>query len=310
MGLIGCTAAEWRPIRRARVLPQAFSLVFPGAGQNLIDGIRSTTYAGASDLVFFFPKAASPRNCVPVRSPLTLAMTAARRAQTALGLLLQPRAATLLTTTTTTIRAVQAKWTHSGGPPRIPPPIPLVPDVPTLLTVIGRGLRQHASKFPSWEALFSLTPSQLKELGIEPPRTRRYLLRWLHRFRLGQFGIGADFQHVENGVAELKVLEVDKDPLTRAKYVVNVPAGKSVEQAQEHENVRVRGYKVHGARTIAGPYALPASAGAGAVVTVTEGMWEDVRGHKVDGGERRQAEVRFKRRAAERRERREKQGLM
>lgn len=35
---------------------------------------------------------------------------------------------------------------------------------------------------------------------------------------------------------------------------------------------------------------------------VKEGLWENRRGHKVDGGERRQAEVRSKRRAAERKE--------
>ena len=33
---------------------------------------------------------------------------------------------------------------------------------------------------------------------------------------------------------------------------------------------------------------------------VKEGLWEERRGHKVDGGERRKAEVRYKRRAQER----------
>jgi hypothetical protein len=47
----------------------------------------------------------------------------------------------------------------------------------------------------------------------------------------------------------------------------------------------------------------------GARVTVTEGMWEDKRGHKVDGGERRRDEIRFKRRVAERKALRESQGF-
>jgi hypothetical protein len=49
--------------------------------------------------------------------------------------------------------------------------------------------------------------------------------------------------------------------------------------------------------------------GGTAQLKVTEGMWEDRRGHKVDGGERRQAEVRFKRRVAERKALREQQGF-
>lgn len=190
----------------------------------------------------------------------------------------------------------------------IPAPIPFVPDVETFLTLIGRGLKQHASKFPTWDALFTLTSDQLRELGVEPPRTRRYLLRWRQRFREGKFGIGGDLKFVENGTAQLKVQEVEVDPLVRRRHVVNVPPGKKVEECSPSELVRVRGFKVKGVRTIVGPYALPLKNG-GARITVTEGMWEDKRGHKVDGGERRRAEVRFKRRVAERRALREQQGF-
>lgn len=203
---------------------------------------------------------------------------------------------------------LQTRWSSKNAqPPPVPNTLPLVPDVETFLTVIGRGLRQHAAKFPSWEALFSLTSDQLRELGLEPPRTRRYLLRWRQRFREGKFGIGGDLQHVENGKATLKVLEIEKDPLTRIRTVVNVPVGKELEDIPPDEHVRVAGYHVKGARTVVGPYALPTKEG-GALVTVTEGMWEDRRGHKVDGGERRRAEVRFKRRVAERKAAREKRG--
>ena len=216
----------------------------------------------------------------------------------ALGFLRQQRA---------TIPAICRRGLHKDSrPPQVPPPIPLIPDVPTLLKVIGRGLSQHVAKFPTWEALFSLNSSQLKELGIEPPRTRRYLLRWLQKFRLGQFGIGGDFKHVEKGVANLKVLEVQKTALSRHRYVVNVPHEKMPEELPEEDRPRPAGYRVVGARTITGPFALPLKKRAGAQVVVTEGMWEDKRGRKIDGGERRRAEVRFKKRAQERRAERER----
>ncbi|KAI0129307.1 IGR protein motif-domain-containing protein [Hypoxylon sp. NC0597] len=203
------------------------------------------------------------------------------------------------------IRAASSS-SPSSQPPTIPSPTPFIPDVQTFLTVIGRGLSQHASKFPTWDALFSLTSDQLRELGIEPPRTRRYLLQWRQRFRLGQYGIGGDLQHVEDGKADLKILESDKDVVHPHKYVVNVPAGRSVKDCSLEEMSRVRGYKVEGAKTIVGPYALPLKNGEGARITVTEGMWEDRRGHKIDGGERRRTEVRYKKRIAERREMRER----
>ena len=63
-------------------------------------------------------------------------------------------------------------------PPYVPPPTPFVPDVNTFLTLIGRQLKEHASKFTSWEELFTLSSSQLQSRGLEPPRTRKYLLRW------------------------------------------------------------------------------------------------------------------------------------
>ncbi|KAI2623304.1 IGR protein motif-domain-containing protein [Hypoxylon sp. NC1633] len=194
--------------------------------------------------------------------------------------------------------------------PLIPSPTPFIPDVQTFLTVIGRGLNQHASKFPTWESLFSLTTDQLRELGVEPARTRRYLLQWRLRFRQGQYGVGGEMQHVNDGAADLVILE--PEPATAAaalrarKYVVNVPAGRSAKDCSVDEMTRVRGYKVRGARTIVGPYALPLKNGHGVRVTITEGMWEDRRGHKVDGGERRRTEVRYKKRIAERREMRER----
>ncbi|CAJ2507851.1 Uu.00g090370.m01.CDS01 [Anthostomella pinea] len=204
----------------------------------------------------------------------------------------------------------------STNPPFIPAPTPFIPDVPTFLTVIGRGLSAHASKFPDWESLFSLTSDQMRELGIEPPRARKYLLRWRQRFRAGQYGVGGDLQHVSaDGTADLRILEAE--PATGGesaaaaavrprKLVVNVPTDRPVKECGLDEMSRVRGFQVRGAKTIVGPYALPLKNGEGARITITEGMWEDKRGHKIDGGERRRTEVRYKKRIAERREMRER----
>ncbi|KAI0123116.1 IGR protein motif-domain-containing protein [Xylariales sp. AK1849] len=202
----------------------------------------------------------------------------------------------------TSIRAAST----SSQLPEVPEPTPFCPDVPTFLKLIGRGLSVHASKFPTWEALFSLTSDQLRELGIEPPRSRRYLIQWRQRFRRGQFGIGGDLKHVQDGVADLRVLEHDVDPVKLRKYVINVPASKSLKETPAEELSRVQGYHVEGARTITGPYAIPSKSGEGASVAVTEGMWEDKRGRKIDGGERRRTEVRYKKRIQERREMRER----
>ncbi|KAH8174178.1 IGR protein motif domain-containing protein [Sarocladium implicatum] len=231
---------------------------------------------------------------------------------------------------------------HKTRPPHeIPQPRPFVPDVSTFLTLIGRGLNKHASKFPSWESMWSMTGPQLQELGIEPARSRKYLLDWMQRYRRGDFGPGGDFHYVKDGQAQLKVALTPAWPHAH-KIVVNVPfeqqaikaetegetaaetseaaataqdgaEGQQVE-AQQVEAVEVekptsyprpRLYTVKGLRSIAGPFATPLSGHQGAVVKVTEGMWEHKQGRKIDGGERRRAEVRFKRRSAERRAERE-----
>jgi hypothetical protein len=200
----------------------------------------------------------------------------------------------------------------------IPSPTPFVPDAPTFLTLIGRDLSKHASKIPSWEALFSLTSSQLRELGIEPPRARRYLLRWREKFRCGEFGVGGDAKFVVDGSAQVRVLEVPresaagKDVTTMLgtatmtpgmkKIVVNVPTGAELASLRLENVVPVAGLSVKGGNTITGPWVTQVKGTKGKVaeVKVQEGLWEDRRGHKIDGGERRMAEVRAKRRAEER----------
>ena len=208
-------------------------------------------------------------------------------------------------------------------PIRPPPkPTPFIPDHTSFLTAIGRGLSAHAPKIPSWEALFTLSSHQLKELGIEPARSRKYLLHWREKFRNGEYGIGGDCQHVTDGVAELKLMDAPvgphpipgmhersakatatHDPGTR-KVVVNVPAGAEVPTEPIDTLSSVQGVVVKGAKTIKGSYLEPVkgSNGLKARIRLQEGIWEQRRGHKVDGGERRKAEVRAKRRAAENKE--------
>ncbi|MCJ1366538.1 hypothetical protein MMC16_005667 [Acarospora aff. strigata] len=201
---------------------------------------------------------------------------------------------------------------------RIPPPTPFVPDAQTFLSLVGRNLSQHAAKIASWEALFSLTSRQLRELGVEPARNRRYLLRWRERFRNGEYGVGGDLKQVIDGCGEVKVVAVpgatdsptgqrgpivETDVLGGRKIVVNVPFGASTAALRAGELKPVKGLKVRGAHTITGPHTelVKGSGGRVARIKVKEGLWEQRRGHKIDGGERRKTEVRAKRRSEERR---------
>ncbi|RDW68463.1 hypothetical protein BP5796_09120 [Coleophoma crateriformis] len=203
--------------------------------------------------------------------------------------------------------SIQARGLHhrvKASP--VPPPTPFVPDPQTFLALIGRNLSQHASKIPTWRALFTLTSTQLRELGIDPPRSRRYLLRWREKFRKGQYGIGGDLQHVENGVAALRVAELPipgRSALEKRKVVVNVPTQNQLGEIPLESLVPLKNLHIQGAHTIVGPHVLPAVGGRAAKIEVKEGLWEDRRGHKIDGGERRQAEVRAKRRGEEKRAR-------
>ncbi|KAI5805337.1 IGR protein motif-domain-containing protein [Peziza echinospora] len=96
-------------------------------------------------------------------------------------LLLRPTTTAALrpTTTTTTLRAY-----HPSLPtPPTPPPTSAIPDLPTFLHKIGRNTHVHLPKLGSWETFFLLTPAQLKDSGIEPARTRKYILSWREKYR-------------------------------------------------------------------------------------------------------------------------------
>jgi hypothetical protein len=73
---------------------------------------------------------------------------------------------------------------HSLNQTHIPRQTTRVPDVSTFLASIGRDTVAHATKFQSWDQFFCATSVQMKSLGIEPARTRRYILRWRETFRM------------------------------------------------------------------------------------------------------------------------------
>ena len=219
----------------------------------------------------------------------------------------------------TSLRICQRCYHKYSLAPRIPEPTPFVPDPPTFLSLIGRDLSKHASKFPSWQALFSMTSAQMQDAGIEPPRTRKYLLRWLEKFRRGQFGVGGDLQHVKDGEAEVRIVEVPALKKTRedsdynptsisltpgmTRLIVNLPAGEAEPKQPTHRLKKVKGLKLMRGQQITGPYVEYRSGAYGTVgvLRAKEGMWEDRRGRKIDGGERRRAEVRWRRAVEEHR---------
>lgn len=119
---------------------------------------------------------------------------------------------------------------------------------------------------------------------------------------------------IHDGKAELRIVEVPIEgrgseqktaTLTSSpgmkKIVVNVAPGQEKPTVPLTEVKPVGMVKIKRASVIAGPYVDHISGKSGAaVIRIQEGLWEQRRGHKVDGGERRKAEVRSKRRSAER----------
>ena len=128
---------------------------------------------------------------------------------------------------------------------------------------------------------------------------------WRDRYRKGIHGVGGDLEHVVDGAAKLKVVEVPIPGATipglgiqrTKKFVVNIPPDTDGKDLQVEQLRPVSGMKIVGERTIAGPYIQPEKGTSGSVATmkVQDGMWEERRGVKVDGGERRKAMVRRKR---------------
>lgn len=125
--------------------------------------------------------------------------------------------------------------------------------------------------------------------------------------------MGGDLTAVdgEKGVAYLRVVEVARrgggdgegrvGPNAVRKVIVNAPLDKEIREEEARRAKPIQGVKVQGAHTIVGPYVEPVKGTGGSVATikVQEGMWEERRGQKVDGGERRKVQVRRKRKLEE-----------
>ncbi|KAL8874092.1 MAG: hypothetical protein Q9174_000528 [Haloplaca sp. 1 TL-2023] len=192
---------------------------------------------------------------------------------------------------------------------QIPPPTPFVPDSKTFLALIGRGLSQHTAKLPTWESLFTLSSEQLRKVGVEPARARRYLLWWRDKFRQGRYGIGGDLRNVQDSVAHVRVVELPREPSQKSpagpdavrRVVLNLSPSHPAEDSTIRQLRPVKGLKVQGAHTIVGPFVQPVEGTGGSVATirVQEGMWEQRRNQKIDGGERRKVQVRRKRKLEE-----------
>ena len=73
------------------------------------------------------------------------------------------------------------------------------------------------------------------------------------------------------------------------KIVVNVPSEGRANLHGTLESQPVHGMKVVGAQTVVGPSVQLVKGTAGRVATfkMREGLWEEKRGHKVKGGERK-----------------------
>lgn len=181
-------------------------------------------------------------------------------------------------------------------------------------------MTKHASKLPSWEKLFTLSSTELRDIGIEPTRQRRYLLRKREKFRNGVFGPGGDLEHVVDGTAQLRVVEVPLTPRDTTtdnqasrpstssatlspgmrKVIVNLPPDASEYTHDPSKPLKKFAHmKIHRGSMLSGPFLQPIKGtdNCAALLKVQEGMWEDKLGHKVDGGERRRAEVRAKKRS-------------
>ncbi|KAF3481741.1 uncharacterized protein GIQ15_04500 [Arthroderma uncinatum] len=211
-------------------------------------------------------------------------------------------------------------------PAAVPAPTPFVPDTETFLRLIGRNMSRYASKLTEWNKLFTADADELRELGMETTRDRRYLMRWREKFRKQDYGPGGDLDHVVDGVAELRAVEVPIKTNQSAEntkngdalnvglmgtatltpgmhyVIVNLPPGETKLKDPTQPIKRYAHYKLHRGNMIKGPFAqiIPHSWSTAVKVQVTDGMWEHKRGRKIDGGQRRQKEIRAKRWLAER----------
>jgi hypothetical protein len=196
-------------------------------------------------------------------------------------------------------------------------------------------MSKYAGKLTSWEELFTISSESLRVLGMESARERRYLLRWREKFRRKEYGIGGDLDHVAGGVAELRVVEIPKemvqaktgwgrkgwDSITERQHqdsqpstgtatlspgmrwaIVNLPQGETQPKQVSPPPKKFSQIRLFHGNMVKGPYlqAIKGQNGMAARLKVQDGMWEHKLGRKIDGGERRRAEIRAKKRSENR----------
>lgn len=185
-------------------------------------------------------------------------------------------------------------------------------------------MSRYASKLNSWNDFFTMSSEDFRNAGIETAKDRKYLLRWREKFRQKEYGVGGDLDHVHEGIAQLRAIEVTSDvgsnneashgqrkDRTRAGSLTQSPGKKWIVVNPPFGTTRLlcnpthwRKYaqiKLHSGNQLKGPYLklVKGTNGTVAELHVQEGMWEHRLGRKIDGGERRRAEVRAKKRSQE-----------
>ena len=133
-----------------------------------------------------------------------------------------------------------------------------------------------------------------------PPSTVISPAKWVVNVPVTESELAAS-EAAANGEAETQTETAEGEGALQTQIVMDL--------SQVQEIFNVKGYTVRGRQSVAGPFAKPLPGNAGAIVKVTEGMWAHERGRKIDGGERRRGEVRFKKRSAARRAQREAETL-
>ncbi|KAG1049893.1 hypothetical protein G6F46_009543 [Rhizopus delemar] len=74
---------------------------------------------------------------------------------------------------------------HAATAKSVPSPRGHIQDVESFLKSIGRNCEDFASKFESWEQLFTTNSRVMKnDMGIDT-KARKYILSWTERYRKG-----------------------------------------------------------------------------------------------------------------------------
>ncbi|KAI8064900.1 IGR protein motif-domain-containing protein [Thamnidium elegans] len=77
------------------------------------------------------------------------------------------------------------RYSHHAAETAIPSVRGNIQDVPSFMKAIGRGCDDVASKFETWEQLFTTKSRAMKtDMGINT-KQRKYILSWIERYRNG-----------------------------------------------------------------------------------------------------------------------------